>query len=457
VQIHNSSTFVKSSLIDFIARKTGWLKRKARAISPSSFIKSLLVSVATGDCSMRTIAIEAGILSESAGTVSKQSIDERLNSRGVEFIKDVVGEALRASTASVVKSPLGKCIPNVLRILVGDSSTLTLHNSLIEDFPGASNQHGTTSAQLRFQLTIDLVSGRWLQTDVDPYRRNDRAAAMDIVKTIVKEGDLIIRDLGYDSIDSFRAIQEKSAYFLSRLSLSTKILELDGCEIDLLSFAHEHAPRAGDCFSKEIFLGDSKRFRCRIVVKRVPEEVAEQRRRRLKKDGQRKGFTHKAKHRQLQDWTILVTNLGEDQASTERLDELYRMRWRVENVFKLSKSHTKLQKITKHRSNKYHVQILIWAWLLLMIELSRGGIFRMLEENENRAEQIEQSLFKSIGRIMQWMTIGIELATVTTIEALLERLRVQMEYHDGYEERRRKSLPERLADLLNAEISPLLT
>ncbi len=75
---------------------------------------------------------------------------------------------------------------------------------------------------------------------------------MDIIKTIVKEGDLIIRDLGYHSIDTFSAIQEKSAYFLSRLSLPTKIWDLDGGEIDLLSFARKHAPRAEDCFSKEI-------------------------------------------------------------------------------------------------------------------------------------------------------------------------------------------------------------
>ena len=457
VQIHNSSTFAKPSLIDSIARKTGWLKRKARAISPISFVKSLLVSVATGDCSMRAIAIEAGILSESGGTVSKQSIDERLNSSGVEFIKEIVGQALRASAASIAKSPLGRCIPNVSRILVGDSSTLTLHDSLINDFPGASNQHGTTSAQFRFQLTIDLLSGQWLQTELDPYRRNDRAAAMDIVKTIVKKGDLIIRDLGYHTIKSFSAIQDKSAYFLSRLSLSTKIIDLDGGEIDLLSFARKHAPRAGDCFSKEILLGGSKRFKCRIVVKRVPEEVAEQRRRRLNKDGQRKGFTHKKKHRQLQDWTFLVTSLGEDQASTDQLDELYRMRWRIENVFKLAKSHTKLRKIAKHRSNKYHVQILIWTWLLLMIGLSQSGMFRMLEESENRAEQIEHSVFKSIGRIIQWTALALEIAAIGSIEALLERLREQLDYHDRDEKRRRKSLPERLANVLNAEISPLLT
>ena len=206
VQIHNSSAFATPSLIVSIAKKTGWLKRKARAISPVSFVKSLLVSVAMGDCSVRALAIEAGILPKSGGTVSKRSIDERLNSSGVEFIKEIVGQALRASAAAAAKSPLGRRKTNICIILAEDSSIFTLHDSLIDDFPGASNQLGTTSTQFRFQLTMDLLSGQWLQTELAPYRRNDRAAAMDIIKTIVKEGDLIIRDLGYQPIESFSGI-----------------------------------------------------------------------------------------------------------------------------------------------------------------------------------------------------------------------------------------------------------
>ena len=110
-----------------------------------------------------------------------------------------------------------------------------------------------------------------------------------------------------------------------------------------------------------------------------------------------------------------MTNPEEDKASTDQLDELYRMRWRIENVFKLAKSNTKLRKIAKHRRNKYHVQILIWTWLLLMIGLSGSGIFRMLEENENRAEQIEHNVFKSNDRIIQWSALALEIAATGSI------------------------------------------
>ncbi len=81
----------------------------------------------------------------------------------------------------------------------------------------------------------------------------------------------------------------------------------------------------------------------------------------------------------------------------------------------------------------------------------------MLEESENRAEKIEHSVFKLIDRITQFYGLVIEIAATGSIEALLERLREQLDYHDRYEKRRRKSFPERLANVLNMEISPLLT
>ena len=84
-----------------------------------------------------------------------------------------------------------------------------------------------------------------------------------------------------------------------------------------------------------------------------------------------------------------------------------------------------------------------------MIGLSRSGMFRMLEESENRRN-------KSIDRIIQWSALALEIAATGSIEVLFERLREQLDYHDRYENRRWKSLPERLATVLNAEISPLL-
>ena len=444
---------VGRSLIEKIARRSGWLRRALpdRALTPAIFVQALVASVAAGQRSLRELAVEVGLLS--GKTISKQGLPKRINAGAVEFLKQTTAEALRHVACSAVE--LGGQIAGVGRILVGDSSTLPLHPTLAEHFPGATNQTDKVAAQLRFQLTFDLLGGRWLQAALDPYNRNDQRAALDIVKTIVKAGDLIIRDLGYATLESFRAITEKGAYFLSRLPPLTGVYDPGGGTLDILTLAQTRAPRPGDTFTREVELGAEQRFRCRLVIIRVPGEVGDQRRRKLNEESKRRrNKPHRKVYLALQDWMVFVTNLDAQQASDTQLHELYQLRWRIENIFKLSKSQSVLLKVAGHRTNRYHAEALVWAWLLMMITLSGEGIFRLCGEGGN--DVVEVSIFKSIGKVLQWFVIGIEQACAGSIQELMRRLAKQQEYHDTYEKRSRVTMANRLKMALEQDSNLLL-
>ncbi len=441
------------SLIDKIARRSGWLRRTVpgRALSPKIFVQAIVASVACGQRSLKALAVEVGLLS--GKTISKQGLSKRINSKAVKFLKQVTARALKDVSFSAQQ--LSGQIDGVRRILVGDSSTLALHSSLAEHFPGATNQTGKVAAQLKLQLTFDLLGGCWLQAALDPYRRNDQSAALDIVETIVRAGDLIIRDLGYATIKSFRAIGDKGAYFLSRLAPTVGVFDIEGQAIDILELARTYAAKPGDTFTKRVQLGADDRFECRLVIIRVPEGIGEERRRRLNDDAKRRGKKpHRKPYLALQDWMVFVTNLDEEQAGNLQLHELYQLRWRIENIFKLSKSHTALLKLAGHRTNKHHAEALIWAWLLMMITLSGQGIFRLC--GAGGQEIIGVSVFKSIEKIVQWFAVSIELACAGNIATLMERLSSQQAYHDRFERRRRISIPQRLARALESEPGLLL-
>jgi hypothetical protein len=379
------------SAIDKFARQSGWLQRlgPGKALTPSIFIQALIASIACGQRSLRELAVEVGLLS--GKTISKQGLSKRINASAVDFLKQVSAEALRHAACSATQ--LSGQIARVGRVLVGDSSTLALHPSLAEHFPGATNQTDKVAAQVRFQLTFDLLGGRWLQAALDPYKRNDRSAALDIIDTIIRAGDLIIRDLGYASIKCFRAIGKKRAYFLSRLAPNTGVSDQDAQALDLLELARTCAPRPGDTFTKEVKLGADEHFDCRLVIIRVPKEIGDKRRRHLHEEAKRRGAkTHRKSYLALQDWMIFVTNLDEEQATNAQLHELYQLRWRIENIFKLSKSHTALLKSAGHRTNRHHAELLIWSWLLMMITLSSQGIFRL--GGPGGEEVIEVSILK---------------------------------------------------------------
>lgn len=434
-------------LVEKFARQSGWLRRIApdKRLSPAIFIQALVTAVACGQRSLRELAIEIGVLS--GRSISKQGLSKRINASAVEFIKQVTAEALRNATFSAGK--LSGQIAGIKRILIGDSSVLSLHRSLAEHFPGATNQTDSTTAQVRFQLTFDLLGGRWLQAALDPYKRNDQRAALDIVGTIVRAGDLIIRDLGYATIRCFRAIEDRGAFFLSRLVPNVTVSDIAGQALDILKLARTYAPNPGDTFTKMIRLGASEQYSCRLVIIRVPKEIGDKRRRHLNEEAKRRGKkAHRKPYLALQDWMIFVTNLDEEQASNAQLHELYQLRWRIENIFKLSKSQTALLKVAGHRTNRYHAEALIWAWLLMMVALSGQGIFRLC--GPGGREIIEASIFKSIGKIVQWFASSIELGCAGDNDTLMERLRLQQEYHDRYERRKRISIPERLARALDS-------
>ena len=429
-------------VLERLGRQTRWLQRQSKVLTPTIFIQALVAAVASGQRSFRELAIEIGLLT--GETISKQSLSERINANAVEFFKRVTAVTLRNVVSSTSGFAVGK-IKGVNRILIGDSSILNLHQSLSGHFPGATNRTDTQAAQLRFQLTFDLISGRWLHVSLDSYLRNDLEASFDIIQAILQKGDLVIRDLGYASTRCFRAIIEQGAFFLSRLNPSVKAFDVAGNAIDILKLSRRVAPKPGDTFTTRVLVGTHDLLACRLVIIRVPSEIGNQRRRRLNDEAKRKGRNHHRRaYLELQDWTIYVTNLDENQASDPQLHELYQMRWRIENIFKLSKSQTDLLKVAGHRTNKHHAEVLIWAWLLMMISLSGQGVFRLMEPHSRGNEEITASIFKSVGKLLQWTSLSIELAHAGNLQTLLERLRKQQSYHDRYERRRRISLPQRL-------------
>lgn len=450
-----SSLKLSSRKIGALARTSRFVIRRGKKLCPAVFLKALVVCVATGRCTFRELATEIGLLT--GESISRQGLWQRTGARAGAFVRAAVAETLRLSARSVLSLKLHR-LPGVERILVGDSSTFTLHPSLREEYPGSTNQHGVATAQCRLQLTFDLLSGKWLHARLDPYKRNDRRAAWDIIEGVVKKGDLIVRDLGYAVSACFEAIANKGAFFLSRLNTTATVLDEQGRPLELLALVREKAPRAGDHYSLSILLSKSVALPCRLVIVNEGEAVGNVRRRRLADQGKRQGITHTKAYRLLQNWTLLVTNLPCENASDRQLRELYMLRWRIENIFKLAKSHTAIKKIAAHNSNVHHLEVMIWGWMLMMIELSMRGVFALAQIrpalpgaplDERHLAFLEHSIFKAIEKLIDWMALSMELFAAGSIAELHRRFIEQCHYHDRYDKRHdRTSIPRRLYDAL---------
>ncbi len=451
------------------------MKRKSKKLTPRRLIQALLACAYSGQCSFRQLAFEVGLLLDGPGdstqlpnpdkrnepgtnpdTYSKQAFWERIDSSAVDFVKAVTARAIKESAAKCCSFNL-KQLPGIARILIGDSSVLTFNPSLSEHFPGSSNQHGVKTAQARFQLVFDLLQGNWLHARIDAYRRTDRSAAADIVGAIIGKGDLLIRDLGYAVIPVWKEIAQKGAFFLSRMAHPVAVFDELGRQLNLLALVKKHTPNPGDTHSMNIELSKARRMGCRLIIRNDGEKTGQERRARLAEERKRRGCNHSKKYLQLQNWTLLVTNVGESSASIEQLCELYTLRWRIENIFKLAKSETHLNDLLTHRSNPHHIQLLLWGWILGMVKLGTTHLLSLTDQQMSGAGEItlkpvEHSVFKSMKRLLQLCVLQIQLTAAGTVEELIRRFKIQCNYHDRYEKRKRISIPDRIQRVL--EIPP---
>jgi len=84
----------------------------------------------------------------------------------------------------------------------------------------------------------------------------------------------------------------------------------------------------------------------------VPQEVADQRRRRAQETARRKGRTPSARHLELMNWSLFITNVPATMLSLQQVVLLYSVRWQVELLFKLCKSECALDRVAGRRRER---------------------------------------------------------------------------------------------------------
>jgi len=109
------------------------------------------------------------------------------------------------------------------RILLQDSTVIQLPAKLFECFSGVKNGTPTAACNARIQGIYELRAGRFLQFSIDPYSRNDLAAAPDIP---VQPGDLVLRDRGYFLLSTIAAHKAVGADTISRYKHKTTLYDL---------------------------------------------------------------------------------------------------------------------------------------------------------------------------------------------------------------------------------------
>ena len=330
-----------------LARTCGFLKRAPRKVPMPAFLLGLVALSAEVTLSLERVAAVVGLAAQAS--YSKQALHKRLNASIERFLAQVTtalfGQLSEQTRAQSWLRPFR-------RVLLHDSTIEKLPDHLADCFPGSANPQKKNQASLKIQIIADLLQGTLLHCSLSGFTRNDQAASPDIL-TVAQPGDLILRDLGYFCRAVLRALQAKGAFFLSRFQHRMLVYDLQGRQLDLLRELKTHGR-----LDRELLVGASLApLRVRVVALPVPEAVANERRRRARanQDGR---FPPTKERLQLLGWNIFLTNVSRSVWPPQALPSIYRLRWRIEMIFKAWKSHLGLRQFNAHSAELLQLSVM---------------------------------------------------------------------------------------------------
>ena len=112
-------------------------------------------------------------------------------------------------------------------------------------------------------------------------------------------------------------------------------------------------------------LGQKKGVPVRLIMLRVPKEVAEERQERIREKARDNGNEPTEELLELAHWTIVITNIPRKRAICEEIIVLLRLRWQIERLFRLWKEHGKIDE--SRLKKPYRVLCEFYAKMCAMI------------------------------------------------------------------------------------------
>jgi hypothetical protein len=411
--IEEVTHFFNREIVEAAARSTGFVERESKLTG------LLFLSIFTFGMSMYgTPSLEQliGLLNKIVPelTLTRQGLHERINEKAVEFFKHMLSVALEIQIPSTLN--IKGILKNFKRVLILDSTSFELPENLAEVFKGSGGD--ASEAAVKIQFCYDLKSAHFyylLQDGVSADNKYDNGFV-----NHVREGDLIIKDLGYFNTQVFIVIAEQGGYYLSRLKSRVKLYIKNPqghfVEFDLIGFLKQVTP--GKWVEIEVFLRHGDRYTpTRLVIQTVPESVKNKRLRKLHEANRKKGRTSSQETKVLQGFNLYISNAPEEQLAKEHFRALYGIRWQVELVFKNWKSNFKLDRVSGFKEAR--IKCMLYAKLLFtfismkMTYLARN--FMWLHYKKEVSEHRAAKQFIIIAD--KWLELVIQ--TPTRIKSLL--------------------------------------
>lgn len=366
--------------------------------------------------SMASIPLGLGLLSSFLNIlVSRTGLHKKFNERTVCFFKNCLSSIMlkRLAEDDVLKTEI---FDNFSAVLIIDSSSWDIPDNLKWIFPGSGG--GASEANCKLQLCYDYRTGEPLLIEETKGILADQKYGR-CLPSIVNKNALIIFDLGYWAFATFLDIVLKRAFILCRFNTQVQLwgkTEDTFFKITLYEWLNKQYSYAVET---EAFLRrDDNSIPIRLVAWKAPEEVANVRKMKLRKNAKKKGYTVSAGALAFCEWSIFITNANSSMIPGKMIRSCYRVRWNVELIFKSWKSILSIHR-TNVRNNLHRLRCELYAKLILAVivhnlykhihlhmwklerrELSLDKLWKYINSNKQKLhEKAREDFFRFIDHI----------------------------------------------------------
>ena len=393
--------------INSIAKEVGLCKR-IRKFSPVQLLKMVILSPNNitkdilSDISLNLFEIDNL-------SVSSEALNKRFNSKFVKFLKVVFLKLLNIQLN--MKKIDKKSSKSFNRILLTDSSVSKLHQSLSKYYPGGKNQEGKYSS-LKINFIKDLKHNLPVDVNITAGTKSD-FKFLPKMKKVIRANDLILNDLGYYSLDFFKYILKKKAFFISKLKLnSTRTIFLDNSnaqffnngkiksetrytQLDLESICSSMV--AGEIKEVEkVYIGSAfEKVPCRLVITRLDGVLEERRLNTVTKKIRDPRPYLREEKRDIAKYGFIITNLPKENYPKEEVYPIYSLRWQIELDFKNWKSILEIDESSR-KLKKERVEVHFYGKLCnILVNNELSNILRD-EIEDKRLIFSEKKIFQKI-------------------------------------------------------------
>ena len=395
-------------LANQLATATHFTQRESK-LTGSAFVQALVFSglaqPAWTYSQLCQGALNAGV------AISPQGLDQRFTPQAADLLQQVLQQAV---TQRLPSQP--GVIPLLQRftgVVIRDSSVIVLPAALQGVWPGVGGSAGETAA-LKLQVKLDYRSGQVGGPILHAGRVHDQGSPFQTEE--LPAGTLRLGDLGFFELAQFARDSRRQVYWLSRYKLGTYLFTAGGQRLDLLAWLQGlTTPQA----ELPIQLGARARIPVRLLVQRVPQEVADQRRRKLNDVARKKQQAVSAEGWALAEWTLLLTNVPPELLSLREALVLLGVRWQIECLFRVWKDQFQ---VDEWRSQKpWRILCEVYAKLIGVVLFQwcvQMGLWVLPDHSLWKAAAVLHRLATSL---------ALTLADAAGFERVLEHLQTSFE------------------------------